>query len=401
MRSSWPVARTRVHPVRRGLPAAFVRCTDAHRGRAELIRARPHLGDLDPYEPGTPVAQLIEARGLTDAVNLALNECPFAPSGPVVAAITHAATGSNRYPEDTAPRLRAAIAARLGVTADQIVVGCGSVDVFQQLCLALLDPGDSVVCARNSFPEYWRTPNFLRATVHRVAMDSLTTDCAGLLAALDATTRLVVVANPNNPTGTVVDPGALKALLEGVPEGVCVLVDEAYVEFCDPGRRAPTLEWLAEHRNLVVSRTFSKALGIGGVRLGFVVADPAFLATLAKVHLPYSVSALAQAAGLAALTDEVLADVARRTEIVREGRRRMTAALTAAGWVLSDSQANFVFAPCDRAVEVGEWFLDRGVIVRAIPHNGVRVTVGTPGEVDRFLEVAAEWAGAHRASDYF
>jgi len=366
-----------------------------------VIRARPHLSTLDPYEPGTPVDQLIEAHGINDAVNLALNESPFEPPAQVVAAVAAAGRRANRYPEDGAPRLRAALGGHLGVAPDAVAVGCGSVDMFQQLCLALLDPGDSVVCGEVSFPEYWRTPRFLRAEARRVPMDGLALDVAAMARAVDETTRLVIVANPNNPTGTVVAPEALEALLDAVPEDVAILFDEAYADFCDPGRRPPSIEWLSRYDNLVVSRTFSKALGIGGVRLGYLVADPAFLAEVAKVHLPYDVSALAEAAGLAALSDEVLAIIEERVALVRAQRHRITEVLRGARWPLSDAQGNFTFSPTSRGLELAGWFLERGIVVRGISSIGLRITVGTPAENDRLCEAVAEFSAANDVAAYF
>lgn len=362
-----------------------------------MIRTRPHLAAIPPYTPGTPVEQLVAARSLVDPVRLSANENPFSPPAPVLEAMSVAAADSNRYPRDDAPELREAIAASTGADLASVAVGCGSLDLFFQVCLALLDPGDVVVCPALSFPEYWRIPQVLRADVRSAPMAGFEVDLDAMLRAVDADTRLVVVGNPNNPTGTVVTPARLKRFLSEVPASTAVLVDEAYVEFCEPSLRPPSVAWLKEHPNLVVTRSFSKAMGIGGIRLGYLMADPAFLLELRKVHLTFAVSGIAQAAGVALLSEPSITVLAERVEQIRAERARLEEAVANLGLPVVHSEGNFLFIPTSQGVEIVEWLVSRGVLVRLVPRAGVRMTVGDRTENGRLLSALEAWSASHAA----
>lgn len=339
-------------------------------------RTRPDLDQLPSYVPG---------RTAPGAVKLASNEvsAPALPS--VVQAIAAAAAGVNRYPDTASTALVHELARRLEVDPAQIVVGNGSVSLCQQLVSATCADGDEVVFAWRSFEAY---PLLVRGVGAVPVTVPLTPahghDLDAMLAAITPRTRLVFVCNPNNPTSTVVHAEELTRFLDAVPDEVLVVLDEAYTEFVrDPG--VPDGIALTRGRdNVAVLRTFSKAYGLAGLRVGYTVAPIPVAAAVRKVAVPFGVSGVAQAAALACLqaTDELLA---RCDDLVVE-RERVRAALVSAGYTVPVSEANFVWLPVgDGALDLAQRCADGGVLVRAFAGSGVRVSTGTPQENDAFL----------------
>ena len=344
---------------------------------------RPDLAALPAYVPG---------RSTPGAIKLSSNEVPYGPLPGVVEAIAEAASHANRYPDMGVLALRGALASRLDVDPDRVVTGCGSVALAEHLTRAACLPGDEVVYSWRSFEAY---PIICSTTGARSARVPNTPehghDLPAMAAAIGPQTRLVLVCTPNNPTGTALLRPEIDAFLDRVPSDVLVAFDEAYREFVtDPGV-PDCLTAYGERPNVAVLRTFSKAWGLAGLRVGYLVAAPEVAAAVQKVLTPFSTSAPAQAAALAALDaeDEMTTRVAR---VVAE-RDRM---LVAVQKVLPDvpaSQANFVWLPLgERASEFGAVCERSGVIVRPFAGDGVRVTIGTPGENDAFLAVLSDWS---------
>lgn len=351
-------------------------------------RVRPAVQAMPAYRPGKAAEQAEEEHGIDDAIKLASNENPYPPVASVVDAMTRAATGVNRYCDHLAVDLRTALASRLGVTVDGVAVGCGSVGLLQQLCLAYLDPGDEAVYPWRSFEAYPVYTQMLGATSVHVPLVDHAFDLDAVATAVTDRTKLIFLATPNNPTGTAVSVDAIRAMLAQVPDDVIVLVDEAYREFLDPGLGDP-LELLAAHPNVVVSRTFSKAYGLAGLRVGYLVADPSIVDEVNKVLIPFAVNGVAQAAALAAL--EAADEYEPLLSTLRDERARVVAALTAQGWALPDTQANFVYLPT--AERTDQLYLDmerRGVVTRPFSGEGIRVTIGSPEQNDRFLATLVE-----------
>jgi histidinol-phosphate aminotransferase len=345
---------------------------------------------MPAYRPGKAAEQAEEEHGIQNAIKLASNENPYPPVPSVVAAITAAATGVNRYCDHLAIDLRTAIGEMVGKDLNNVAVGCGSVGLLQQLCLAYLDPGDNVVYPWRSFEAYPVNIQMMGAESTQIPLVDHAFDLDAVANAVDDRTKIIMLATPNNPTGTAVSVDAMRSMLAKVPDNVIVLIDEAYREFLDPSFGDP-IELLADHRNVVVSRTFSKAYGLAGIRVGYIVADPAIIDEVNKVLIPFAVNGLAQAAALAALkaVDEYEPFLAR----LRDERARVVAALTTAGWRLPDAQANFVYVPLgDRTQDVYVEIEKRGVVTRPFAGEGIRVTIGTPEENDRFLATLAEVA---------
>jgi histidinol-phosphate aminotransferase len=356
---------------------------------------RQALRALPVYKPGRSAEVAMRDHDLEHAVKLASNENPFAPLPSVLEAIDRsAAEALNRYSDHRAEALRAALADRLGVIADQIAVGCGSVGLLQQIVLAFVERGDDVVYGWRSFEAYPIYSTIVGASQIQVPNRFEALDMAGITAAVTDRTRLVLVTSPNNPTGTVVGHDELAALLDAVPSDCLVVLDEAYYEYVT-GRHAPdALALAAIHPHFAVLRTFSKAYGLAALRIGYLVGHPDVISAVDQVLVPFTVNGLGQAAALASLAaDDELAARVRQTVAERE---RLAAELrTRIGLSVPDPQANFVWLPAGEPSAALTLELERaGVVTRPFPGEGVRVTVGTPDENDRFLAALDKLAPA-------
>lgn len=357
-----------------------------------MVSPRAAVQALPPYRPGRNPADLAREIGVDRAIKLASNEVAFPPLPAVVQAIAATAAETNRYPDNGAVVLTAALAERYGVGPGQVATGCGAVTLCQELAQAYTDPDTSIAFAWRSFEMY---PLLARVAGARAVQVPLvpgreggaadTHDLDGLLAAIDDSTRLVFVCNPNNPTGTAVRRADLERFLDAVPATALVVLDEAYREFVTDPDVPDGIEVMRGRPNVAVLRTFSKAWGLAGLRVGYLIAeDPAVAEAVRKTHVPFSVSTLAQAAAVAALGSED--EVRTRCAAVVAERERLTGALCGRGLDVADSQANFVWLPVGgRAAPLAAQLEARAVITRPFAGEGVRVTVGAPEENDAFL----------------
>ncbi|GAA2058375.1 histidinol-phosphate transaminase [Williamsia deligens] len=349
-------------------------------------RIRPDLASVPAYVPG---------KTFPGSVKLASNEVTFGPLPSVARAIADAATSLNRYPDNGMVELTETIAKKLGVPPDAIQTGCGSVSLCQNLITITCTPGDEVLFAWRSFETYPLATRVAGATPVQVPLTGdRVHDLTAMADAITDRTRLIFVCNPNNPTGTVVEAQALVDFLEKVPPEVVVALDEAYVEYVRPSQTQAydAIELQRRFSNVVVLRTFSKAYGLAGLRVGYAVADAAVIDGLRRVHVPFSVNSLAQAAATACLhaDDELLA----RTEAVVAERARVAGRLRELGYVVPESQANFVWLDLgDDAAPFAAAALDARVVIRPFAGDGVRVTIGDTVENDQFLTFAGTWAG--------
>jgi histidinol-phosphate aminotransferase len=346
---------------------------------------RADLEALPSYVPGRNPADLAREVGLPEAIKLASNEVPYGPLPGVVEAIAEAAASSHRYPDMGVVALRDALAERHGITPDRIATGCGSVALCEHLARATCLPGDEIVYSWRSFEAYPIIAATTGATSVRVPNSAEHGhDLPAMAAAVTDRTRLILVCNPNNPTGTATSRADLDAFLDAVPDNVLVALDEAYREFViDPAVPDGLAEY-GDRPNVAILRTFSKAWGLAGLRVGYLVAELGVAAAVRKVVTPFSTSAVAQAAALAALRQPD--EVRRRCDMVIAERERLLTAVRKFVPDVPDSQANFIWLPLgDRAAAFAAACETHGVIVRAFPGDGVRVTVGTPDENDAFL----------------
>jgi histidinol-phosphate aminotransferase len=346
-------------------------------------RFRPVLDTVPAYKPGKSLAT---ATG--QAHKLSSNESPYGPLPSVLEVIAEAAGGVNRYPDNGAEALIGAIATRFGVPAGHVAVGCGSVGVLKQLVEAVSDPGSEVLYAWRSFEAYPPLADLAGATSVRVPLRRETHDLAAMAAAITPRTRLILVCNPNNPTGTVVREPELTDFLDQVPADCLVILDEAYREYIrDPG--VPDgIELYRDRQNVAVLRTFSKAYGLAGLRVGFLVGHEGVAEAVRKTMLPFTVNSVAQAAAIASLNAEN--ELLERVEAVVKERDRVCAALRADGWTVPDTEANFVWLRLgDDTTRFGEACEAAGIAVRPFAGEGARVSIGTSAANDAFLAIAS------------
>ena len=352
-------------------------------------RPRAAVEALPTYRPGKAAAQAEEEHGISNAIKLASNETPWPPLPAVAAAIQAAAGGVHRYADHRATELRAALAAFIGVDVGAVTVGCGSVGLLQQLCLTYVDPGDEVVYPWRSFEVYPVYTQLVGGTSVTVPLVDHAFDLDALAAAVTPRTKLVFLASPNNPTGTALGTGDLNRFMEKVDSSTIVVVDEAYREFNDEALGDPVHDVVVRHDNAVVLRTFSKAHGLAGLRVGYMVGEPSVVEAVDKTLFPFAVNAIAQAAAIAAIGADD--EIRERVELLCSERGRVAAALAAAGHSFPTPNANFVWLPFeDRTDEIALALERRGVVTRPFPGEGIRVTIGTPEENDRFLATLDE-----------
>lgn len=351
------------------------------------VRLRAALAGVPAYVPGKP-ADPVE--GVT-SYKISSNENPYPPLGSVLDAIAGAAATVNRYPDMGVVALSEALAERFGVPVERIASGTGSVAVLAQLVAITCDPGDEVVYAWRSFEAYPIVVALSGARSVQVPLDAEARhDLDAMADAITDRTRLVLVCTPNNPTGPAVREEELRAFLGRVPSDVLVVIDEAYLEFTTEETVPDALAIAAEHPNVVVLRTFSKAYGLAGLRVGYAVAHEEVATALRKAATPFGVTDLAQRAAIASLAAYDELEV-RVKELVAE-RERVVAALREQGWQVPDAQGNFLWLPLgEQAVPFAQACQARGLTVRPFAGDGVRCTIAETEASDRLLEVAGEW----------
>jgi histidinol-phosphate aminotransferase len=349
----------------------------------------PHLEGLDRFEPGKPIAEVQRELGLSSVVKLASNENPLGPAPKAVEAAREAVAGVNRYPDPQATDLRRALAAHLGVDLDHILVGNGSVEIIDLVARAFLGPGDNAVISEHAFVRFRQIVDARNHGARLVPMRDWTHDLPAMGRAVDGRTRLVFVANPNNPTGTWNRRAEVEALVASLPPGCLLVLDEAYFEYAREEPDYPDgVDLVRRGAPVIVTRTFSKVYGLGGVRAGYAVAAPEVLGALYVIREAFGTSAVAQAAATAALGDRD--HVSRTVATNREQKARVAAALKGRGFAVLPSLGNFVtFDTGQKGRDVFRRLLERGVIVRPLDpydmQSWLRVSIGTSEENTAFL----------------
>ncbi len=354
--------------------------------------ANPQLRDLVPYEPGKPIDDVARELGLKpgEIVKLASNENPLGPSPRAVEAMQRAAAGVNIYPDGGGWKLRNAIAGRFGLGMDNVVLGNGSNEIIEFVFHAFLKPGDEIVVAEHAFVVYKLMATLFGATTVEVPDPGFLHDLDAMAAAITPRTRAVFIANPNNPTGTMVDEEAIDRFMGEVPPGVVVVFDEAYYEFVDSP--PDTLKYVRDGRDVVIMRTFSKIQGLAGLRIGYGLAHSGLAAVLQKTRQPFNANAIAQEAALAALADTEHQD--KTKALTDAGRAYFEKEFAEMGLEQVPSHANFVLVRVGDGDAVFAEMMKRGVIVRAMRGyklpEWVRISVGTEDENRRCIEVLKE-----------
>lgn len=360
-----------------------------------LSLALPGVQKLSPYVPGKPVEELAREFGLRaeDIVKLASNENPLGPSPLALEALKSAFAELTRYPDGNGFLLKQALAERLGVSTSMITLGNGSNDILELITRAFVSPQHEVVFSEHAFAVYPIVTQAVGARPVVVPARDWGHDLDAMAAAITPATRLVFIANPNNPTGTWIERPALERFLAKVPENVIVVLDEAYTEYVETGDVPNGLDYLTQYPNLLVSRTFSKAYGLAALRVGYGICQPAIADAMNRVRQPFNVNSLAQAAALATLEDDAYLAESRR--INREGMAQLEAGFTSLGLTWIFSRGNFIAVDLGReAAPVFQGLLRQGVIVRPVANYGMpnhlRVSIGLPEENQRFLEVLGQ-----------
>jgi histidinol-phosphate aminotransferase len=346
------------------------------------VRIRPEIAGLPPYRQGRQADP--------EAFKLSSNENPFDPLPSVVDTL-RATIDINRYPDASAVRLRARLAERFAVPVDEVHVGAGSVAILSQLILAVAGPGDEVVYPWLSFEAYPGLVLVAGATPIEVPITAdARHDLASMAAAVGDRTRAVIVCSPNNPTGPIVTQAEFDDFLTRIPSDVLVILDEAYAEFVTDPDAVDGLRTLgiAAHPNVVALRTFSKAFGLAGLRIGYAIGHRRILDAARSTAIPLSVTAQAQEAAIASLDAE--AELRERVDAIADRRDRVVEGLRAAGWRVPEAQGNFVWLETgEQTVQAAEAFEAAGLIVRPLAGTGIRISIGEEEAVDRILGIAA------------
>nr|WP_232497925.1 histidinol-phosphate transaminase [Agromyces humatus] len=346
------------------------------------VRLRPEIAALPAYRQGRPAP--------ADGFKLSSNENPHEPLPGVEAAVAASAHAINRYPDATALAVRERIAERFGVTADEVIVGAGSVSLIAQFITAAAAPGDEVVYSWRSFEAYPGLVTVAGATSVRVPnRPDHRHDLEAMAAAVTDRTRVVIVCSPNNPTGTVVTADEFERFMSAVPSDLLVLLDEAYIEFVRDEASVDGRTLIGRYPNLVVLRTFSKAYGLAGLRVGYAIGPVAILDAARSTAIPLGVTAASSAGAIASL--EVESELLARVDVIVERRDRVRAALIAQGWKIPQAQGNFVWLPTgDATTAVADRLFDAGLVTRAFAPEGIRVSIGEETSVDILLRILGE-----------
>jgi histidinol-phosphate aminotransferase len=348
---------------------------------------------IAPYQAGKPISEVAREFGLDEAsiVKLASNENPFGVPESSKQAMAQAAAELGRYPDANAFELKAALAARYDVPADWITLGNGSNDILEIAAHAFVQNGEAVVYSQYSFAVYALATQGVGGRAIVVPAREYGHDLEAMAEAIDAGTRLVFLANPNNPTGTFIPAPQIEAFLDKVPANVVVVLDEAYNEYLAPENQFESAQWVRKYHNLVVSRTFSKAYGLAGLRVGFAIAQPAVTDLMNRIRQPFNVNSLAQAAAIAALNDKEFLEKGARNN--RDGYRQLTAEFDQLGLEYVPSFGNFVLVKVGddegAGARVNLSLLRQGVIVRPVGNYGLpqwlRISIGLPHENAAFI----------------
>lgn len=341
---------------------------------------------LHPYVPGKPIEELERELGIANIVKLASNENPLGPSEKVLAAIAQASKELTRYPDGNGFALKAAIASKYQLNADQITLGNGSNDVLELLARVFVSPEDEVMFSQYAFAVYPIVTQAVGAKAVIAPARDYGHDLQAMSTLISNKTKLIFIANPNNPTGTLLEADGLERFISQVPDTAIIVLDEAYVEYGD--RDVNSIDWLAKYPNLVITRTFSKAYGLAGLRIGYALSNPEIADLLNRIRQPFNGNSLALAAALVALADDQY--IADTKEMNNKGMAQVIAGLESLGLSYIPSKANFLTIDIGRnADEVFDLLLRKGVIVRPVANYGlanhIRVSIGLESENQRFL----------------
>ncbi len=351
-----------------------------------MIKTPEYISSITPYKPGKPIEELQRELGIKEAIKLASNENPLGPSPRAVEAMREALGGVNRYPDGGAFYLRQKLASHLGVRPEELIFGNGSNEVLEIAVRTFMTPEEEAVMAEPSFVVYPLAVQALGARAIKVPLRDFRHDLEAMAEAITEKTKIVFIANPNNPTGTIVYSDEFQRFMERVPDGVLVVVDEAYYEYVQDERYPDTLEFFRKGRDILIVRTFSKAYGLAGLRIGYGIAKEEIVTEMNKVREPFNTSCISQVAAMAALDDEQ--HLRNTIETNEKGKAFLYRAFEEMGLEYVPTEANFIFLPLQEPVawEIYERLLREGVIVRPMGPEALRITIGLEEENHRLVE---------------
>ncbi|MFS8501764.1 MAG: histidinol-phosphate transaminase [Caldicoprobacter sp.] len=359
-----------------------------------MVKHRKAIETLEPYRPGKPISEVKRELGLTEVIKLASNENPLGCSPKAVEAIIKWTQEVSLYPDGNCTELKGALAQRLNVEPEQLLFGAGSDQILEIIAQTYINPGDTAITCWPSFSRYEAAIQVMDGRMIRIPLTrDYRFDLNGILNSITDTTRIIWICNPNNPTGTIITAEELRAFLEKVPQNVLVVLDEAYYEYARCGDYPESIELLKQYNNVIILRTFSKAYGLAGLRIGYAISNKEIIELLNRVRGPFNVNAAAQAAALAALDDQEF--VQRSIQINQEGKEYLYQAFEEMGLEYIPTHTNFIMVNVGRnSLEVFRDLLYKGVIIRSGDifdmDNWIRVTIGTPQQNRRFIEALKE-----------
>ncbi|MCZ6679565.1 MAG: histidinol-phosphate transaminase [Candidatus Poribacteria bacterium] len=357
------------------------------------MKAKPGIETIQPYQGGKPIEEVQRELGLTDIIKLASNENPLGPSSLALEAGLEAVAQVNLYPDGNAYYLKQALAEHVGVASENLILGNGSNEVLQIVGETYISPHDEVIYSESAFVVYMLVAKVCGAKSIVTPMRRYTHDLEAMADAITDKTRLIFIANPNNPTGTMVTKEQTKRFMEQVPEDVLVIFDEAYYEYVGRLDYPQTLPYVEEGRNVIITRTFSKIYGLAGMRIGYGIAKPELIETMNRVRQPFNCNSVAQAAARAALKD--VEHVHRSQRLNASGKVYLYESLDQMGLGYVESEGNFILVHFDQSgQEIADALMQKGVIVRPVAGygfpNSIRVTIGKPEENERFVNTLKE-----------
>lgn len=349
-----------------------------------MIKPPEYISAIRPYVPGKPIEELERELGIKDSIKLASNENPLGPSPLAVEALKEKGTGLNRYPDGGGYYLRKALSEFLAVDMDNIILGNGSNELIDIAVRTYLRPGDEAVMAHPSFVVYSMSVQAMGGRPILIPLKEYRHDLEGMLRSVTEKTRILFVANPNNPTGTINKREEFDLLMKNVPENVLVIVDEAYYEYVTDPDYADSLKWFRAGKDILILRTFSKIYGLAGLRIGYGIASKGIVSDMNRLRPPFNTNSFAQIAALVALKDEE--HLSRSRKINEEGKAFLYRELSRLDIPYVPTEANFIYIPVTDSMSLYDALLRRGVIVRPMGPEAIRVTIGLPEENRRFIE---------------
>lgn len=349
-----------------------------------MISPPGYITSIKPYVPGKPIEELERELGLKDSVKLASNENPAGPSPLAIEAIKNSTQGLNRYPDGNGYYLKNALSRKFSVMPENVILGNGSNEILEIAAKTFIRPGDEAVMAVPSFVVYSQVVQALDASPVQVPLNNGTLDLKAMAEAVSGKTRMVFIANPNNPTGTINKKDEFDWFMEKLPDGILTVVDEAYCEYVSDPEYADAMKHFRKGKDVLILRTFSKIYGLAGLRMGYGFAQSGIITEMNKIRQPFNTGSIAQNAALSALGDSE--HIRRSIDCNEKGKAYLYQEFEKLGLDYTPTEANFIYVRMRNPLELYERLLKKGIIIRQIGPDAVRITIGLQGENERFIE---------------